>query len=300
MEHPRQSLSNSYRKFFDAPLIQKASDPHELYHYLDAPHACSAFQAQLQEETLKTLTRERQFSHSGTIPPLRSSRPNRFATVAHINETSNLNVMVEPQTIQRLKENRNPKLNQIVHDDSIETTLKLGIGDKERQQIRTWLQNGDHKDWRADTLMNPKCRRLMHKLDVVRKKQDTLCKHNNTLQLKQEWVVPKAYPRGIIGVDTPILNQENDSIYYKQQIKKRITRDKAQTQILTQRRQRINDRTSVNSGLLYHCPEQFKHQLRERSLMQTKKAFAHPSFEHTNMRLFEGALAIKPCDQNES
>ena len=129
--------------------------------------------------------------------------------------------MVEPQSIHRLNPEtkaKSPRLHRILHDDSIDAALKVGIGRKDRDQILQWLKDGKHRDWTPDQLMSPKTRRIMHKLDVIRRKQEELDGSNRFVRLKQEWLVPKTHLRGVIGVDTPLLNQEQDTLYYRKQI----------------------------------------------------------------------------------
>lgn len=286
--HPA-SLSNSLRKFFDQPLIPTASNPHKLYGFLDESRVChKAFD-------LSTVTREHQFSHSGSIPPLRPTHPDRFERTTQIIPTNNINVVVEPQSIKRLNRKTKPtktRLHRILHDDSIDAALKIGIGPKEREQILQWVENGEHRNWTADQLMSPKTRRIMHKLDVIRRKQEELDSSNKFVKLKQEWLVPKTHPRGVIGVDTPLLNEEQDTVYYKKQIQERKENGKVQHSLSSQRRNRIQRRTNVNSGLLYHCPERFEHKLDERKLMQRNRRFDHPSLQDTYNNIFFGAIEV--------
>ena len=280
------SLTNSLRKFFDVPLIKTATNPHDIYSYLDEPSDCN-----FSVHSELNMSRKRQFLHSGTIPPLRPTHPNRFKVSARINPTNDSNVMVEPQTIHRSKRKNEKKtsLCKLLKDDSIAATLKIGINQKERALRLEWLNNGSHSEWRADSLMQPKDRRVLHKLDVIRKKQKLLDHQNIFRRLKQQWLVPKEYPRGVIGVDTPIFVDENDSIFYKEQIKERQMREKNQNSIAKQRKMRIHQKQNIHSGLLYHCPSTFEHKLNERELMKKKKTFKKMAFEQTHKRIFQGA-----------
>jgi len=287
MTSHRASLSNSLRKFFDQPLIPIASDPHTLYEFLDESRVCH------QPFDLSTVTRERQFAASGTIPPLRLTHPDRFEKSTRILPTSSINVIVEPQSIQRLQpeaKSTNPKLNRILQDDSIDAALNIGIGPKERHQILQWLKDGKHKDWTADRLMSPKTRRIMHKLDVIRQKQGELDSLNQFMKLKQEWLVPKTHPRGVIGVDSPLLNDEENTVFYKKQIQQRKEKERVQHSIQSKRSKRMIQRNNINSSLLYHCPNRFKHKLAERPLMQKNRRFAHPTLEETYKNVFFGAI----------
>eukprot|EP01084_Bolivina_argentea_P000581 1089_1 len=295
MNVQKNNLPRTLRTFFDVPLEKTASNAHELYSYLDRPKENEFYQSDAQAQTLQNMTRERQFQHTGTVPPLRPIYPNKFALGSRTYETDALNFMVEPQTIDRLKQAQSPRLHRILYDDSIDAALKIGIGEKERQQIFKWLENDEHKNWAADNLMNPQTRRILHKLDVIRKKQEKLAQQNENTKRKQEWLVPRTHPHGVIGVDTPLLNNENDTVYYRQQIKKRCNRNNIQKQISSQRRNRIINKANINSGLLYHCPSQFEHTLNERQLMQTKKAFKQLSFAETKQRLFAGVIEEHLC-----
>ena len=177
-------------KFFDIPLIKTAPNPNDLYRYLDVAKRPKYF-TELQQKTLSNMVRERQFGCSGTIPPLRPMYPDRFSNGSRLIETNNANFVVEPNSIYRLKYKKTPKLHQVIYDDSIDAALKIGIGEKERKDIADWLKNGKYKDWKADTLMSPKTRRVLHKLDVIRKKTEHLNKKNLYIKEKQKWMVPK-------------------------------------------------------------------------------------------------------------
>ena len=60
-------------------------------------------------------------------------------------------------------------------------------------------------------------RRILHKLDVIRYCDQKLNEKKEFLKAKQKWLIPKTHPRGILGVDSPLLN-ENQSTLYKQMI----------------------------------------------------------------------------------
>lgn len=278
-------LSNSLRKFFDAPQLKTASNPNELYGYLDKDNVNFL---KSEKERLKTMVRERQFGYSGTIPPLRYIHPNRFKNGSQIIITNDLNLMVEPQSISRLKYKNSTKLYKILHDDSIDAALKIGIGEKDRENILNWIKNDKYKEWKADSLMNPKTRRILHKLDVIRKKTVDLQNKNEYIKQKQEWMIPKTHPHGIIGIDTPLLTNDNDTIYYKKQINDRKYQNQIKKQISIQRKNRIQSKENINCGLLYHDPKNFKHKLNERPLLQKKRAFKKASFQETNKNIFEG------------
>ena len=117
------------------------------------------------------MCRERQFSASGTIPPLRPVRPNRFEQGFKAIPTNDLNVMVEPESVDPSK---TKGTHRILYDDSIDAALKIGIGENDRKQILKWLEHGWGKNFKFDQLLTPKTRRIMHKLQVIRLKKEKL------------------------------------------------------------------------------------------------------------------------------
>lgn len=259
-------LSDSIRKFYDIPLKKRATEVNELYTYLLIPNENTFSIHNKIKENENNMTRSNAFSVSGFIPPLRPIKPNRFQIPSQIYITKDTNFMIEPNTIK--KQNKNNKI-KLEFNDDIQTTLNFGLKKPEIILTKKYLNENKYINWNEKQLMSPTKRKILHKLDVIRFKKNKLKEKEKFYEKKKKWLIPKTHSKGIIGIDTPLL-LPNKTKYFKEisnKLHKKIKNDKL---ILNQRKKLINKYFCANSGLLYHCPNSFKHKLKCIPLMQKK------------------------------
>lgn len=266
-------LSNSLRRFFDIPVVKPAKTPTQLYSYLDESVPLTA---RSETNGLRLSPRSRSWSGRRTATASRSShirsgsysmstydsqlsKPERFANPSQVISTSDENFMIDPESVSQHK--KNPIQYQKLQSDIVEATLKLGLTQDQQHKVQKYLNENQHENWDTSQTIDPPTRRILHKCDVIRAHQQKLENQSKCDHVKRQWLVTKTHPKGIIGIDTPLFQNQTQTKFYGDIIRNRRKKSLAKKQILQLRRSVINHNMSINSGLLYHCPEIFVHSM---------------------------------------
>ncbi|ETO30823.1 hypothetical protein RFI_06298 [Reticulomyxa filosa] len=168
--------------------------------------------------------------------------------------TNDDNFSIDPSCISMPLKQTKTMGKQKLEDDGIDAALNVGITEKERKLVKRYHTNNQFQDWDHLQLLSPKKKRLLHKLDVLRSKTEKLSKRQADWEFKQLWLVRHTHKHGIIGMDTPLYQHKEMSHIFCDEIEKKNDKCKLKSIAAELRKQTLSEKTSVNSGILYHLP----------------------------------------------
>jgi len=274
-------VAESLKGFFDLPKKRLAADPAILAKYLD-PDPRTTLLKQFNKATA-TFERTSQFQSTGDIPPLRESKPNKFDSGSRtiVKELRQKKTYISPKFIPTKE--RTPPPTELNQDSSLFIGLKSSEFDYVAQKVEE-IENSFY-EWDSEKLQHPTERRLHNKIECeIQRKHKRNKKHSDHVQ-KIRWKLPISHPSGVIGIKAPKSE--------KQQVRSTYTKNKILKE--NQRKDMLSSKMNANSGLLYHVPVEFQHNLKTNPLFTKKfRSTGCPeALKATKERVFEATKSNK-------